>query len=513
MTQARAKFDGKVCLVGAGPGDAGLITVRGRQRLAQAQVVIYDALVGPELLDLAPPDAQRIDVGKRAGAHKLSQDQINELMFEHARAGRSVVRLKGGDPYLFGRGAEEAAYLAKQGIEFEVVPGLTAAMVLPAAVGVPLTHRQVASTVTFATGHEEPGKDESSVDYAALAALIGAGGTVCFYMGISRIAAIVEALIGQGVAPDMPTAVVQWVTAPSQKSVTTTLGEAPKAIERAGVWAPSIIVVGQVAGLDVIVHRPMFGQTVVITRTREQASELRELLIAQGARVLEAPTIRLVAPEDPAPMDDAVTRVEEYDWLVITSPNGVEAVEQVVKRLDLDARHFAGVKIATIGSATADALQSRLRLRADLVPANYVAEALADELIAAGEASGKRFLLLRADIARQALPQRLAAAGAEVTEVTAYESKTVEALPPAVLEAMRAGEVDWITFTSSSTARNMAALLGEEKDLLRQVGIASIGPITSGTLRELGLGPTIEADPSTMPGLVDAIVRAQTAGT
>lgn len=501
-----------MCLVGAGPGDAGLITVRGRQMLERADVVIYDALVGADLLDLAPVSAQRIDVGKRPGAHKLTQDQINELMVEKARQGLAVVRLKGGDPYLFGRGGEEAAYLVQHGVAFDVVPGLTAAVAVPGAAGIPLTHRNMASTVTFATGHEDPTKGASSVDYAALAALIKAGGTVCFYMGISRIGAIVEALTAQGVSNDQSAAAVQWATTPRQKAVRTTLASLQEAVASEGVWAPSIIVVGQVAGLDIpFDRRVLTGKTVIVTRSQRQSSTLHELLSAQGARVLESPTIEVHAPGDVAALDAAVA--DPHDWLVLTSANGVDALADSLQRQQLDARCLAGAKIAVVGGATADALYCRLRLRAELTPDQYDAKSLAAELIKHHNISGKRIALLRADIAADELPDQLTAAGAIVADVAAYETRSPDALPAAVLDALHEGVVDWITFTSSSTARNMVALLGDEKNLLAGVNIASIGPVTSQAIRDCGYEPTVQADPFTAGGLVDAIVKAQTTGT
>lgn len=513
---------GKVYLVGAGPGDPGLITARGLELLRVAQVVAYDALVDPRLLRQAPEGAELIDVGKRAKAHKMTQEQIQELLVEKARQGVTVVRLKGGDPYLFGRGAEEAAYLAQNGVECEVVPGVTAGIAAAATAGIPVTHRKLASTVTFVTGHEDPTKQATAIDYQSLAGLVAAGGTVCFYMGVGRVGVIGQALESHGLSGDTPTAVVQWGTTPRQRSVRTRLDRAEEDVRAAGLEAPALIIVGAVAGitepgLDFFTRRPLFGKQVVITRTRQQASELRELLDELGAVTLEAPTIELAepSPEIWALVDQAIRGLDHYDWLVLTSVNGVAALAQRLEFLGLDSRHLAGggrLKIAAIGDATAQALDEKFKVKADLIPTQFVAESLAAELIAQGDVQGKQFLLLRADIARPALPHLLKQAGGKVTELTVYETRHAPDLPTEVWQALREHKVDWITFTSSSTAMNMVELLGDQWPLLKEVRIASIGPITSKTLRELGVEPTVEAPISTIAGLVEAMVAAQSVG-
>ena len=503
-----------MALVGAGPGDPGLITMAGLDRLRRADVVVYDALAERALLDHAPPGAERIDVGKRARRHKLSQDQINALLVDKAREGRFVVRLKGGDPYLFGRGAEEVVHLGRHGIPVEVLPGITSGIAAPMTAGIPVTHRQLASTVTFVTGHEDPSKPETAIDYAALAQLVGKGGTVCFYMGVGRLRNIADALTSHGLDAQTPAAVVQWGTTPRQRSARGALNALPGAVEREGITAPAIVVVGPVASLpdsepalDFFTKRPLFGKTVMITRTRQQASTLREKLEALGAAVIEAPTIALVPPKDWDEVDAALRDVRHSDWLVLTSVNGVQTVAERIEVLGLDARHFAGVKVAAIGDATARALHTQLGIRADLVPTRYVAESLADELIAEQGVEGQRFLLLRADIARPALPQRLEAAGATVREVVAYQTKLADGLPDEALSALREQGVDWVTFTSSSTADNLAQLLGDERDLLTHTRLASIGPITSDTVRKLGFEVTLEAETSNIAGLVDALCQ------
>jgi len=515
LTQSPDNLNGMVALVGAGPGDPGLITVRGRFLLSQAQVVVYDALVAPVLLDHAPAEAELINAGKRAKAHRLTQDQINQLLVDKASQGLFVVRLKGGDPYLFGRGAEEVVFLAGHGIKCEVVPGVTAGVAGPAMAGVPVTHRRLASTVTFVTGHEDPSKEDSSIDYGALAALINAGGTVCFYMGVGRLTAISDELGRHGLVASTPCAVIQWGTTAKQRSVRTTLSEAQADITAKGVSSPAIIVVGPVAeinepGLDFFTSRALFGQRIVITRTRRQVSDLGRLLDGLGAQTLEAPTIELVAAEDWSAVDEVIREISRFDWVVLTSTNGVNALAKRLAYLGLDARHLGvkgQVRIAAVGDATAKALRSQLGIVADLVPTEFVAESLAGELIARHDIEGKQILLLRADIARPALPRLLCEAGATLTELTAYRSQLVGGLPEAVLAALRQNEVDWVTFTSSSTATNMVELLGQERDLLNHVKLASIGPITTETLCKLGFTPRVEAATSNMAGLVDAMVR------
>ncbi len=518
MTDKHEKSAGRVCLVGAGPGDAGLITRYGHALLCDADVVIHDALVLPALLQETKPTAELIDVGKRHADHKMTQDEINALLVEKAQQGGLVVRLKGGDPFLFGRGGEEAAYVAAHGIRCDIVPGVTAGVAAPSMVGIPVTHRRHASSVTFITGHEDPDKPESSHDYAALAGLIGAGGTLCVYMGMNKLDLIVEQLQRQGVSAEMPAAVVQWGATPRQRSVRSTVGQLADDVRDSGCYAPAIIVIGQVAGIDeagmqTYTHRPLFGKRIVITRTRTQASSHAAHLSALGAEILEAPTLRIEEPDDAtwAKIDDALRHLDRYDWLVLTSANGVAMLADRMAHLGLDSRSFAPVKIAAIGNATGGALFDRLHVHSDLTPRTYVAESLAAELLEAG-AANQRLLLLRADIARQALPELLGEAGAAIDEFPIYRNVPETELPVHVLDVLRRGKVDWITFTSSSTVRNMIELLGDERDLLQNVKVASIGPITSKTARELGLTVTVEAEPSNMDGLVEAMVRYEMNG-
>lgn len=513
MTQQTGKKAGLVSLIGAGPGDPGLITVKGLDRLRNADVVVFDALANPRLLAEARPDARLIDCGKRGGDHKLTQDQTNQLLADLAQQGLAVARLKGGDPYLFGRGAEEAAFLARQGVGCEVIPGITSGIAAPAYAGIPVTHRKVASTVTFVTGHEDPTKPDTAVDYRSLAGLIAAGGTACFYMGIGQLPRIVSSLTEHGLSDDTPAAIVQWGTRTKQRSVRGRLDAIERLIHEQGIGSPAIILVGQVAaidepGLDFFTARPLFGQRILVTRTRQQASQLSVGLEALGAEVMEAPTIQIVPPRDWADVDKAIRDVGKQDWMILTSSNAVEVLADRMAELALDARHLAGVRIASVGEATSAALSCRLGIRPDFVPKQTMGEALARELVESHEVKGLSMLLLRADIARPALPKLLVDAGAQVAEVVAYQTKLADCLPDDVLEALRGHGIDWITFTSGSTARNMVELLGDQRKLLDGVKTASIGPVTSEAMREAGLSVTIESADANVAEVIEAVVKA-----
>lgn len=504
---------GRVYLVGAGPGDPGLITVAGLDALCSCDAVVFDALANPVLLDQAPAQAERYDVGKRAKFHKLTQDQTNQLLVDLARQGKKVVRLKGGDPYLFGRGAEEAAFCARQGVRCEVVPGVTSGIAAPATAGIPVTHRKVASTVTIITGHEDPTKGETSIDYQALADLIKIGGTACFYMGVGRLQAICDELTGHGLPESMPAAVIQWGTLPRQRHAVGTLADIKARVDEAGLSSPAIIVVGEVAainepGLDYFTNRPLFGQRILVTRTRQQASDLRLQLEALGAEVLEAPTIQIIEPdaEDSAALNEAIRGVAAYDAVVFTSGNAVHAFADRLRQAGLDSRALSGLHLSCIGQATADVLQARLSCIADLVPRRSVADSFVRELLDGAGLAGKRFLLPQADIARPLLAEGLREAGCTVDVLIAYQTKPADALPEEVVQALRAGAIDWIPFTSSSTARNLVDLLGEEAGLLGNCQLASIGPKTSETMREHDLTIAVQAEQHDIDGLVRAIV-------
>jgi uroporphyrinogen III methyltransferase/synthase len=481
-----------VHLVGAGPGDPGLLTVRALDVLRRADVVVYDRLSQRSLLDLAPAGAERIDVGKAPGHVRLAQDEINALLVERGKAAATVVRLKGGDPFVFARGGEEAAALSRAGVPFEVVPGVTSAIAVPAYAGIPVTLRHSSTSVTIVTGHEDPAAgDEGTVDWQAVARV---GGTIVILMGVARIGRIAEQLVDAGRSPDTPVAAVQWGTRPEQRTVRATLGTI--ADHRLGT--PSTIVVGDVAACDLawFETRPLFGRRIVVTRARDQASELVEQLAALGAATVEVPAIEIRDPTDGGgALRDAAGRLDAYDWVVVTSPNGARRLLAAVRAAGLDARAFGGARLAAIGPGTAEALAAG-NLAADLVPDRFVAEALAE---AFPEGPG-RVLLARAAVARGALPERLRARGWDVDVVEAYRTEPVP-LGRDEAEALAGAEI--VTFTSSSTVTNFLRAVGD-----RPVPpvVAAIGPITAATARDHGLTVDVEADVHTIPGLVDALV-------
>lgn len=516
--QSKNSNSGKVYLVGAGPGDPGLITFRGVQLLKRAQVVVYDYLANSLLLAHAP-SARKIYVGKKAAAHSMTQEEINDLLVSEGLAGNMVVRLKGGDPFVFGRGGEECLALSRAGLPFEVVPGITSAIAAAAYAGIPVTHRDCNSSFTIITGHEKEENyrdaqatarelgDASDLDWSAIAHLP----CVAFYMGVKALPRICSKLIEHGMRPDMPAASIRWGTWPQQRTVTGTISDLPAKVEAAGLKPPAITIVGEVVKLRETLNwfenRPLFGQTIVVTRTRQQASEMSLQLSELGARVIEAPTIEVLPAEDPAQIDAAITSAGEFDWVIFTSASGVEFTRARLDELGLDARVFGKAKVAVIGEATAQAVREKLCLRVDLCPSRFVAEALADELEAAGEVQGKRHIMFRADIARPLLFESLSAGGAaEVRDIAVYRTAIAAALPPELTEAMDAGEVTWISFTSGSTAKNLLQLLTpEQRGKLAGIKLASIGPITSTTMRSLGLEPTVEASQFDVDHLVEAI--------
>ncbi|MCU0269662.1 MAG: uroporphyrinogen-III C-methyltransferase [Acidimicrobiales bacterium] len=478
-----------VYLVGAGPGDPGLLTVRGHDLLTRADVVVYDRLSVASLLELAPEDAERINVGKAPGQLTMPQEQINELLVERGRTAAVVVRLKGGDPFVFARGGEEAAALQAAGVPFEVVPGISSAVAVPAYAGIPVTMRHSSTSFTVITGHEDPDKG-GELDWEAAARL---GGTIVVLMGVRRLPRIVARLLAGGLAPDTPAAAIRWGTRPEQHTVRATLAT----LADHDLASPSTIVIGAVAALDLawFERRALFGRRVVVTRARDQASALADRLRDAGADVVEVPTIRIAPPSDGgAALADAAARLGSYDWVVVTSPNGASRLLEAVG----DARRFGSARIAAIGPATARVLADR-SLVADLVPGRFVAE----ELLAAFPAPprpGARVLLARAAVARDVLPDGLRDRGWAVDVVEAYRTE------PAPLDDARRAAVrsaDVITFTSSSTVENAVAALGV--DALPPV-VACIGPVTARTARAHGLHVAVEADRHTVPGLVDALV-------
>jgi uroporphyrinogen III methyltransferase/synthase len=522
-----------VHLVGAGPGDPGLLTVRALELLRRADVVVFDRLSQESLLDLAPPEAERIDVGKAPGHVRLGQDEINALLVERGRAGQTVVRLKGGDPFVFARGGEEAAAIAAAGVSFEVVPGITSAIAVPAYAGIPVTLRHSSTSVTIVTGHEDPGAgDSGTVDWDAVARV---GGTIVILMGVARIGRIAEALMSGGRPAGTPVAAIQWGTRPEQRTVRATLST----IAGRDLGTPSVIVVGDVAAADLawFENRPLFGRRIVVTRARDQAGELVERLAALGAASVEVPAIEIHDPADggaalaaaverlaagasgagatsgarvtdvvagqptashePVGTSPGVPRRAGYDWLVLTSPNGAGRLRSALRAAGWDARALGGVRLAAIGPGTADALAAA-NLVPDLVPERFVAESLVEAFPPPGPTGG-RVLLVRAAVARDVLPAGLRALGWDVDVVEAYRTE-----PAPLSDTQRAAlaDADVVTFTSSSTVTNFLAVAG--RDAVPPV-VAAIGPVTAATAREHGLDVTVESPVHTIAGLVDAL--------
>ena len=495
--------DGKVYLVGAGPGDPGLLTMKGQRLLASADVVLYDRLVDSKILDHAPDTAEMLDVGKVPGEMGRKQAHINALLIQHARQGKQVVRLQGGDPFVFGRGGEEAEDLHEAGVPFEVVPGVTSAVAAPAYAGIPLTHRRLSSSFTVVTGNEDPGKAESSLDWEVLSRLPG---TLVVLMGWRNMQGIVETLIANGKSARTPVALVMWGTEPWQKVVTGTLSNIVELGRENGISSPVVAIIGAVACLrDTLQwfdNRPLFGKRVLITRTRFQASKLSRRLESLGAIPVEVPTIEIQSLDDYSELDSALEKISDYDWVLFSSGNAVDAVFDRLSALDLDARAFAGVRIACIGPATATVLRSH-GIDPDLVPTSAVAESLLDAL-ASQDMKGKDILMPRADIGRDVVSTGLSEAGANVNEIVAYRTVMPKGSESLVVDAIAQG-IDIAVFTSSSTAENLVRLLGGNLDGLNDVKIACIGPITAATAGELGLSVDIVASDHTIDGLVNAM--------
>lgn len=505
-----ATAPGFVYLVGAGPWDPGLLTLRGRDLLTRADAVVYDYLVNPELLDHLPDRAERIPVGEKG--KRMTQDQINQTLIEHARRGRVVVRLKGGDPFVFGRGGEEAEALVAAGVPFEVVPGVTAAIAGAAFAGIPVTHRGYGSTLAFVTGHRaavpatrDPAPDADDIDWAALAQI----STLAFYMSRRRLHAVATALIDAGRAPTTPVALIRWASRPDQQTVTTTLAECAAAADAAGLEPPLTALVGQVVGLRATIgwyeQRPLYGRTIAVTRSQGQQGALAHRLHELGADVVALPTIAF-EPGPAEPIRRAIEDLATYDRVVFTSANGVDYFLDALYAHGRDPRAFGAARLACIGPATARRLRAR-GLVADQVPDTFVAEALIDALVADGVA-GQRILIPRAEVAREILPDTLRAKGAHVDVVAAY--RTVQPpIDPKALARVEAGDVDLVTFTSSSTVHHFRALFDDATyaRIRDRIGAACIGPITADTAREHGLRVAVVADEYTIPGLVAALAR------
>lgn len=506
------KKSGKVYLVGAGPGDPGLITVRGKKLLERAEVVVYDYLASKKLLKHAPASAELIYVGKKGGVkHTHTQEEINQMLVDHALAGKTVVRLKGGDPFIFGRGGEEVEKLYEAGAPFEVVPGVTSATAAATYAGIPITHRDYTASVAFVTGHEDPTKENSNIDWSKLST--GAG-TLVIYMGIKNLPIIVENLVKYGRDPKTPVAVVRWASTPEQRSVVGTLETITQVVADAEVKPPALIIVGEVVKLrdsiDWFEKRPLFSKKIIVTRTREQASDLVAGLEEFGANCLEYSTIHIKPVDSYEILDGELERLKEYHWILFTSLNGVKYFFERLYSKGMDARDLKGSDLAVVGKSTADLLL-RYGLNADLIPSTFTGEGLAESLLDQG-VEGRNILIPRALHGRKILPETLRGAGAQVTVAPVYENCPAEGDKETLRGELENGGVEMITFTSSSTVRNFLTMLDAEnqeelQQILTGIKIAAIGPITAKTVTDNGLQVDIQPEEFTIPGLIQSIVE------
>ncbi len=502
------KNKGIVYLVGAGPGDAGLLTLRGAELIGRADVLVYDALVNPDLLRLAPQGAEVIYGGKRAKDHAIPQDELNQLLVKKAKEGKTVVRLKGGDPYVFGRGGEEVEEIAAAGLAFEVVPGISSIVAGPNYAGIPITHRDHCSSFMVITGHEDPTKEESNLDWDRIA---NTPGTKIVLMGVERIGNISASLVKHGMPATTPVAMVRWGTTGRQQTIQGTLATIAKVVAEKKFTAPAVTIIGDVVKLREKLNwfekRPLFGQRIVVSRTREQASQLSRQLLELGADVLEIPTIKIVEPKEKGPLAEALLELNSYDWLVFTSPNGVSAFfEYFFKAFD-DMRDIGGVRIAAVGPATAAKLKE-LHLRVDLMPEEYVSAKIAKAFEKFESIENLKILLMRAEVANPELPAALTELGGIVDDVPCYRTEPETEDHNGAAAKLIEGGADWLTFTSSSTVENFHARFDLPK-LLKQfpaTKIASIGPETSKAIRALGCEPTVEPKQHTIDGLVKALL-------
>jgi uroporphyrinogen III methyltransferase/synthase len=497
---------GKVYLVGAGPGDPGLVTLRAVELLARADAVLYDYLVNPAILTHCRPDVVKVSLGKHGSGRLLNQGEINERLVAMSQTFGTVVRLKSGDPMVFAHAAEELDCLAAHNIPFEIVPGVTAALAASSYAGIPMTHRETASAVAFITGQEDASKGESNLDFAALARFPG---TLVFYMGVTTAEHWSKALLAAGKPAGTPIAVLRHVSLPDQRRIDTTLGEVAGLVRAQNLRPPVVFIIGEVASHGSVwtwfEKRPLFGQRILVTRPSNQAADLTQPLAELGAEVLLQPAIEIRPLKITGTSDRALDLLDRMDWLVFSSTNGVRCFfDRLLTSLpDRDMRALGAIKIAAIGPGTADEL-ARYHLKPDMVPDEYRAESLAQVL--AGSAAGKRFLLVRASRGREVLADELTKAGGIVEQVVVYESVDMEKPQSEIAEQMAAGKIDWTTVTSSAIARSLARMFG---DTLRKTKLVSISPITSATLRELGYEPAAEAREYTMPGVVAAITKAR----
>lgn len=500
---------GMVYLVGAGPGDPGLLTVRAKELLERAETVVYDYLADSRILALAPETAERIYVGKSAGRHTMKQEEISALLAKLGQEGKTVVRLKGGDPYVFGRGGEEALTLLAAHVPFEIVPGVTSAIAVPAYAGIPVTHRGAAASFAVVTGHEDPTKGDSAIRWEHLARGVD---TLIFLMGVENLPHITQNLLAHGRAADTPAALIRWGTRPYQETLETTLGTAVEDVKRAGLKPPAIFLVGEVAKLreklrwfDDEKARPLFGKRILVTRARAQASAFSSKLDALGAETMETPVIKIAPPSDNyAKVRACIKRIESYAWIIFTSTNGVDAFMRELDGAGLDSRALARARIAAIGESTAGALRTH-GIKADRVPAEFRAEGIL-EALAEENLEDADILIPRAEEAREILPEKLRERGAHVDVAPVYRTVTEREGREEILEALKEGRVDLVTFTSSSTVKNLVEVLGG-MDALQHVKTAAIGPVTADTARSLGIEPDIVAGTYTIDGFVEAIVR------
>lgn len=497
---------GYVYLVGAGPGDIGLITVKGLECIQRADVIVYDRLANPRLLSYARPDAKYIYVGKTPDHHTLKQEEINEVLVEEALKGQVVTRLKGGDPYVFGRGGEEGERLREAGVPFEVVPGITSAIAVPSYAGIPVTHRHLTSTFTVITGHEDPLKASSQINWQRLAE---DPGTLIFLMGVGHLAQIVAQLVDHGKSAATPIALIRWGTRPEQQVVVGTLATIVEDVARAGLTSPAIIIVGEVVTmrdtLSWFEQKPLFGQRILVTRAREQASAFSRMIEEAGGEAWEAPTIAIDSAAETPELRDAVAKAGNYDWIIFTSVNGVQAFFDAMRESGMDIRCLGKAKICAIGPKTKEALEAK-GLVVAAMPEKFVAESVL-ECLKPLLNFGEKILLPRSDLARTLLVDTLRDLGMKVDEVVAYRTKKVDRFNDEILEKLRDKSIHIVTFTSSSTVKNFMELVGD-KEILEGIRLASIGPVTTKTLAEFGLTPDIEATDYTIKGLFNAIVEA-----
>lgn len=498
-------MQGMVYLVGAGPGDYKLISIKAVEYIQEADTIVYDRLADDRLLAYARPDVELIYVGKASSAHTMRQEDINQLLVDKAKAGKKVVRLKGGDPFVFGRGGEEALKLVENNLPFEIVPGITSAISVPAYAGIPVTHRGVATSFAVITGHEDPTKGESSMKWDKLATGVD---TLVFLMGVENLPYITSRLIENGRPASTPAAVIRWGTKPEQQVLVTTVGQAAEDVAKQGIKPPAIFIVGDVVNLREELawfdQRPLFGKTVLVTRAREQASALTAKLEALGAQCIEAPAIKIVPPDSYAALDQAIQELNTYQWLILTSVNGVDYFFNRLAEAGGDARALAGIKVAAIGIQTAERLKN-YGIRADIIPAEFRAEGIIEALTGKIE-TGMKVLIPRALVARDILPEKLTEMGAVVDVVPAYQTVTAATDGNRLAEKIAAGKIDLITFTSSSTVTNLLNILGPQgAELVSKTKTACIGPITAGTCLENGIKPDVIAEEFTIGGLVAAI--------